>query len=167
MTVNFTPAPEVEALANTIIAAHHPDLVHARIEYVFNEKVPKGGGKDIWGRARKITGLSAFLADDAGEGVTPVGEEFFVIEISRPVWVVLNTAQRTALVDHELCHCTVIIDDDGETAKLRTKTHDLEEFRAVVERHGIWRPDIEAFADTLRDGAGDEIESVEPLGDEL
>ncbi|SDU42295.1 putative metallopeptidase [Jiangella alkaliphila] len=62
-------------------------------------------------------------------------------------WELLNEKQRVALVDHELCHFEVIEDDEVDGGRrLATRGHDLEEFTAVVERHGLWRPEVEAFA---------------------
>lgn len=75
---------------------------------------------------------------------------FFVIEIASDMWGTddelgnrfgLSDAQRVALVDHELCHCTV--NEDGVPTLLH---HDVEEFGQVVERHGLWKPDLAWFA---------------------
>lgn len=57
----------------------------------------------------------------------------FLICIAADTWPGLTAAQRTAVVDHELCHC--VVDSDGPT----TIGHDYEEFAAIIERHGLWR----------------------------
>jgi Putative phage metallopeptidase len=77
------------------------------------------------------------------------GEEparFFLIELPLDVWNALPADSREALLDHELCHC--LVDEDPQTGALKPKLagHDLEEFVAVVRRHGLWKPDVEAMA---------------------
>lgn len=101
------------------------------------------------GKARKISGLNAYLAAEFADDEIPPADRddtFLVIEIAEKEWVELTTAQRRALVDHELCHFVLDEDDDGNET-VSVVGHDLEEFRAVVERHGMWRPDVRAFTD--------------------
>lgn len=146
MTVTYRPAPAVARVAGELIPKHHQHLHGVRIDYVFRSETAKSNGKEIWGKARKITGLNAFLATPEDE--RPVEDDiddFFVIEISEPVWAILDPAERAALVDHELCHLTVEEDKD-DNLKLKLRPHDLEEFVAIVRRHGLWRDDVETFA---------------------
>lgn len=162
----FNPAPEVQKIAEELIAKHHTHLTdfNVRIRYVFAEKTPKSKGREIWGTCRKVSGLNAFL-EGQGEGDEP----FFVITISRDVWAVLPPDKREALVDHELCHAWAEVkqakeeadvsqdevDDQIETdnpVKLSVKPHDLEEFSCIVRRHGLWREDIEDFVDAALNG---------------
>ncbi len=45
--------------------------------------------------------------------------------------------------------------DDNDCIVYRLRKHDLEEFRAVVDRHGFYKSDIEEFARVcaqVRDG---------------
>lgn len=148
MPVTYRPAPAVARVAADLIATHHDHLDGVRIEYVFRSETAKTNGKAIWGKARKITGLNAFLASHDNDDELPIDEEtedFFVIEIAEPVWAILGATERTALVDHELCHLTTEEDKDGDL-KLKLRPHDLEEFVAIVRRHGLWRDDVENFA---------------------
>lgn len=151
MTVTYRPAAAVERIATTLIQQHHHDLDDVRIDYVFRSETAKSAGKEIWGKARKISGLNAYLGrhTDTDSDVVD-GDDFFVIEISEPVWRILDDKQRRALVDHELCHCTTAFDEDTGELTLKVRSHDLEEFRAVVDRHGIWRDDIQSFADAIQ-----------------
>ena len=65
--------------------------------------------------------------------------------------------QLTALIDHELMHAAVAIDDNtGEVKEYadgkpvyRIRKHDIEEFRDIIERHGMYKVDLEAFAFTV------------------
>ena len=143
----YRRAPEVEEVARELIREHHPHLAGERIEYLFIEKTPNSGGKELWGRARKITGLQALFANRGGlpmeyEDYPDAARGFFVIEVSEEIWENLTIAARRALVDHELTHCAV----DEEKDKLTIRPHFLEEFSQVVHRHGLWRGDVEVFA---------------------
>ena len=58
-----------------------------------------------------------------------------------------------ALIDHELCHCSVSLDSDNEIKRdengrpiYRIRKHDLEEFQEIVHRHGLYKNDIARFA---------------------
>jgi hypothetical protein len=77
----------------------------------------------------------------------------FMLLLNKEAWPQLNERQKRALIDHELCHAQVVIDSDGNPRKndrdrllCRIKKHDTEEFRAVVERHGLWTADLEQIA---------------------
>lgn len=149
---DYTPAPQVRRLADDLILDHHKHLMGVPIRYVFVDPVPTSKGKQVWGRARKVSGLNAFLAAGVGEDEI-VHEDsdwsFFVIEIARDIWDHLEPAGRRALVDHELCHCDIGEDSEGNR-KLVTRAHDVEEFQEVVRRHGLWRSDVERFASAVQ-----------------
>lgn len=147
MTVTYADAPEVEAIANTLIPLHHRHLASVPVRYIYRSEAASRNGKIVYGTAQKIGGRTAFLVGlDAHVGVeTDVGEPFFLVEIARDEWDEMSEDKRRALVDHELCHCVVETDKDGLPA-LKLRGHDLEEFCDIVERHGLWRRDIEDFA---------------------
>lgn len=144
---DYRPASEVARIATKLIADHHIDLCDVRIEYVFRDEAAKKNGKVVFGTARKVSGLNAFLAtgevDEAG--IQHGDADFYVIEIAEDEWQELTQAQRIALVDHELCHCQVEWDDDGAPT-LKMRPHDLEEFREIVDRHGLWEPGVTHMA---------------------
>ena len=54
----------------------------------------------------------------------------------------LTEKQRLALIDHELCHIVRDVDSDSGFSM---RSHDIEEFAAVVERHGAWKADVHHF----------------------
>jgi predicted metallopeptidase len=141
MAQGYEPAPqEVVELANDLIYEHHSHLGPIRIEYLFVSEPIVERGKEVWGRAAKVTGRNAYLAarERPQEAIEPRG--FFVIELVKKVWELLDKKAKTALLDHELEHCWV--KDDGS---LVIVPHDLEEFNNIVRRHGLWRVDIETF----------------------
>ena len=65
----------------------------------------------------------------------------------------LKPEQQKALIDHELCHAAPALDEHGSQKETpdgfklwRIVKHDLEEFRAIVARHGFWKGDLQLFA---------------------
>jgi hypothetical protein len=146
-------APEVKKIADELIPKHHEALnrTDVTIRYVFREPAAKSHGRLVYGKARKVGGLSAYLVGlehaDRLEDDEPV--DFFVIEIARDLWIGQTEAQRKALVDHELSHLDVELDDNGDR-KLVMRGHDLEEFTDVVKRHGLWRPTVAKFAEVAK-----------------
>lgn len=65
----------------------------------------------------------------------------------------MTDEQRIALLDHELCHAAPMLDDrtqeqvvDERGRKVwRMVKHDIEEFGAIVQRHGLYKADLEKF----------------------
>lgn len=147
--MEYRVSEEVERVAQELIEEHHPHLLGVRIEYVFLSKTPKSKGKDVWGRAKKISGLPAFLADDPKrlpESYEDQPPDFFVIEISEEVWRRLKPKGKRALVDHELSHCEIVEDEEGRVS-LAIVGHDVTEFEAVLRRHGLWNESVKEFVE--------------------
>jgi len=133
--LHYAEAPEVAEIARELISQHHSHLVNTRIEYVFRSKAATNRGRIVLGKAKKVSGLSAFLT-------TRDPDAFFVMEIAQDRWTELTSEQRVALVDHELTHMGV----DPDTGKLQLYPHDLEEFVDIVRRHGLWSAEVMRFA---------------------
>lgn len=155
--ITYRTAPAVERIARELIPAHHERLADCAgdIRFLFVDPVPQSKGRAVWGRSRKITGLAAYLIglpdlgpEMAAERLPGRDFEFFVVEIAEMVWTALDARGRRALVDHELSHLWAGENERGDYV-LTTVGHDLEEFRGVVERHGMWRPDVAEFAKTV------------------
>jgi predicted metallopeptidase len=149
----FAHAEEVRLIAEKLIALFHPHLRGIRIEYVFLSEPPMSQGRALAGRARKVSGLNAYLATPDFEGPGE-SEPFFVIEITQPTWDKSSFRWRVALVDHELKHCGV----DELSGDLYIVPHDEEEFDDIVERHGAWEPGLDSFAKKLAHGQAEPID---------
>lgn len=149
--MNFKIAPEARQIAVPIMEEHHPHLLGVRVCFLFMDKTPKSKGKEVWGRAKKISGLPAFLA--LGPETLPgfyldQPLDFFVIEISEEIWEGLTTKGRKALVDHELSHLEIVEDESEDgivSVNLAVVGHDVAEFSAVLMRHGLWNESVEHF----------------------
>ena len=95
-------------------------------------------------------------ASDLNREVAPYD---FVILLNRQVWddCDFDRTKKIALLDHELCHAEIVLDkktlepkyDERGRNLYRVRKHDIEEFKAIVERHGCYKRDLEEFAKAL------------------
>ena len=70
------------------------------------------------------------------------------MEIALDQWNELADTQRKALIDHLLECCTGEEDEDdgGGDMKWSVREPDVQEFSAILRRHGAWNDDLAAFA---------------------
>lgn len=136
-----SPAPsDPYAVLDRAVAAWHPHLAAAKVVIAWKDFTPDKDGHVVLGKAKKAADLDRHMHDVD-----------FVIFLNEEAWVgELNDAQRLALIDHECAHCGVDVDENGDPrlddsgrVVYRMRKHDLEEFHAVVRRHGTWLRDIE------------------------
>jgi hypothetical protein len=130
-----------------ILERHHEDLWNhgARIALAWAKAwKPDVDGRWILGKCKKATDLDRELA--------PFD---FVILLNREFWQNprVTDVQRDALLDHECCHGAIVRDQRGEPREdeagrvvFRIRKHDVEEFRDVVARHGLYKADLVDFA---------------------
>jgi len=126
----------------------HENLRAARIALAWRKGLKRDkDGLLMLGKCIKVSDLQKEL------------REFdFIILLNKEVWEApsFTPEKKQALLDHELCHADVALDKDFEP-KLdergrriwRIRKHDIEEFRAVVRRHGCYKRDLEEFAKAL------------------
>jgi len=133
-----------------LIEKHHNHLKDAKIAIAwrFGWKSDTDG-HTVLGQAKKGSDLDRELHDHD-----------FVILLNHERWngSGFTEDQMTALMDHELCHCEISKDTNGEPKTdengricYRIRKHDVEEFRDVVARHGMWKGDLEQFAEAAAD----------------
>lgn len=131
----------VKACLSTV--AQHKELKPARIAIAWMIRVkPNKDGHVTLGKMKKASELDREL--HGFDAVLILNEEH---------WRILQPEQRLALVDHELCHLAPALDAntldqrvDAHGKKLwRIRKHDIEEFRGVVERHGLYKSDLSDF----------------------
>jgi len=162
MADQFSEAPDVETIGNKLIKKHHDHLSTRRVEFLFIERLDKDGnsqaivtkGKNLYGKAKLITGLNAFLAGMHAGNETP----FFVIVITKHFWTNASQEFKHALVDHELSHCWY----DSEIDKYSLMDHDVTEFTAIVKRHGLWHHDLDMFFKAAKQQSLQFNEAAEP-----
>lgn len=141
------PPGDPYGLLDDLVGRWHDDLAEARIALVwkYDLKADKDGRLEL-GKAKKCSDSDREL-----------GAYDLAIFLNYTAWVMFEEPQRRALLDYELCHCAVTMDEvTGEPKQdergrpvYRTRKHDVTEFRDVVRRHGLWTQDLADFARTL------------------
>jgi len=136
-------------LLDELVAAYHEDLLDAKIGLAWcTSWQPDVDGRVTLGKCKKASDLDRELS-----------KWDFIILLRKSFWTDTHVTlpQRRALLDHELCHAAVKLDKRGDRIRderdrlvYRLRKHDLEEFTAVVERHGCYKRDLEMFAAALR-----------------
>ena len=139
------PSPAHDVLSDAL--AWHPEINGATIKLAWRKGTKADvDGRIVLGRCVKVSDLHRefFNAD-------------FIVVLNREYWDAFTDKQRLALMDHELSHAAAKEDKNGnemyderDRQVFRTRKHDLEEFRDVVERHGLYKADLVAFAEVMR-----------------
>lgn len=142
MPKEFSPAPEVEAIAQKVIEILKPEVECFDITYIFASENPKKDGQEKAGLMRKIVGINAYLAGHPGG--------FFCLETGKPAFDAMTAEQQVAYVHHELCHPGV-----SEDGNLTLIPHDIEEFSEIAKVHGSYTDALVIFGDALRKGDSD------------
>lgn len=132
MPVIYYKAPDVEKLANgTVIPKWHQHLVMVPILYRAASELPMKNGKRVLAKTKKTTPMEEHLC----------GARLMVI-VDESAWKYgLTNGQRIALLDRELSH----VIEDKKNGGFKMQGHDIEEFIAVVQRHGAWKEDLQQF----------------------
>lgn len=145
------PAPY--RMMDELIEKHHSHLADARIviawRFGWNEDQD---GRLQLGQCKKASDIDRDLHDYD-----------FIILLNSDVWnkAGFSEAQMRALIDHELCHAQVVVNEEtgevktDETGKnvYRIRKHDIEEFHEIVARHGCWKHEIREFAEAAMERA--------------
>lgn len=142
------PESEPYRILRDIRRRYHSDLAEANIALAWQHDVKA----DVDGHLK--LGMCVKAAD--------LQKEFhdwdFIVVLNKIVWedTDFTLEKKEALVDHELCHAAPALDKDLEHKQdargrylWRTRKHDIEEFHAIVVRHGCYKRDLERFADAL------------------
>lgn len=127
----------------------HKDTAEAKIALAWRTQLkPDTDGRLMVGRCCRASELQReLIAWD------------FVILLNAEAWSEkeFTRERKLALLDHEMCHVAQALDkktgkqryDERIRPIWRTRGHDIEEFRAVVARHGTYKRDLERFAEAL------------------
>ena len=153
------------ALMDDLIASNHSDLRDARIALAWATGWrPDPEGHLRLGQARKAAEVDRQLHDHD-----------LVILLNPNAWTRVDWTdrQRAAILDHELCHFAAkrdkksgeIVEDEKGRTVYRIVKHDIEEFQAVVRRHGCWHGQLELMAKTAMQRADAPL--LEPQHEEV
>lgn len=116
-----------------------------------------------WREADRTILGKCYLMGSSNKDLRPLFEQLledtigfyptFIIVLSADWWESASLLERETLLFHELLHPCQAKDKHGEPAfnnetgepKPAIRSHDLEEFDAVVRRYGAWSEDIRKF----------------------
>ena len=115
------------------VLQYHPHLERKTLIFLFKKNMKCNGTAQVCSKQIKAI-LNIYNADAD-----------FIICLNWQVWNQLSDRQKRALLDHELEHCKY--DEAGKPVMVE---HDLEEFTAIVERHGLWTPGLQKMEQTMR-----------------
>lgn len=137
-------APDVGRIAYPILAEHHARLRDAEILYLFTDKKPVHLGKAVRGKVMKLGELPRLLST----GQDPEHPRAdFVIVVRRDLWELGDLEYKEALVDDLLERCGY--DDEKDAWVINPP--DVELSAAVLNRRGLWNPEIREFAEACGD----------------
>jgi len=149
METIITEALEPKQIAEKLIPKHHNDLERAKILFLFTSQKMRHHDRVRLGSAKKTSALLRYLS--SGQSKTVDKGADFILLFPEPEWKNLNDKQREALVDHELEHCyeKTHTTKKGVRRAYALRGHDLEDFTAILSRHGLWTHDHVRMAQAM------------------
>lgn len=128
----YQDSPELQSVGLALIQKNHPDLKSLNVGYLFRDAASVSRGHITMGMAIKVDDRNYVF-----------GGKDVIVEIARDVWDRLDAELQTVLMDHELSHIGVELDEKGNTVltnngrpKIFIKHHDIEEFSTILDRYG-------------------------------
>lgn len=106
---------------------HFPELQGAEIKVLFDTKKRTSGGKLVLGRMKKTNEVERHLSKDqtgSEEGYD------YIMYLDQVAWEIAEDEDRVRLVRHEMRHCDVDLDTNGNPYKI--KGHDIEDFQTEI-----------------------------------
>lgn len=136
---------EILAIMREMVNQYHDELRNATIQpaWMIRNKTDKDGIL-VLGKMKKATELERLSH----------GYDAFLL-LNQEAWERFDDRQKRALIDHELEHLTVSLDEGTGEPKLdghgktryRIRKHDVEEFQAIISRHGCHKTHLRRFAE--------------------
>ena len=131
-------AEDVDAAAqdlfDVLIDRDHPALRRFALALLFKPKCTVRGSRIVRGTAQLATPREQEL----------YGAQAFVT-LGYDEWADCTERQREAIIDHQLYHFAV-----SEDEELEMVGHDVEEFDAVLRKHGSWEEGLARFVETAQ-----------------
>lgn len=155
--------PEPYKILDEVRKLHHGDTKEARVALAWRLRTKADkDGHIVLGKCIKVSDLYREYADYD-----------FIITLNKEFWedLAVTKEQKIALVDHEMCHAAPSY--NGETGEhevdergrylFRVRGHDVEEFYEIVQRNGLWKRDLVAFAKVLQEKRKAPMFAVDPM----
>lgn len=137
---DYRPAPDVQHVAETLIAKHHRfrHLRDVRLDYRWKRRGGATAGKATLGKCVKASGLVKDYTDAT-----------WIVWLAADHALALDAFQLEALIFHQLLHAET--DEEGEKPTLAG--HEFEGFRAELEEYGLWSGSARHIAPAFRQAA--------------
>lgn len=137
--VEWRAMPEVEALVQQMVEKHHKHLERAEIKVIGKPKAGKKLGRLVIVEVSKPTPKQRILHTD--------GDVHYVITIGLDAWGQLDQKKaHHREIDRALCHFTGLDEKD----RWQIVAPDVQEFTAILQRHGAYNADLEIFVDAAK-----------------
>lgn len=131
---------DVYGIMAEIVNEYHSSLLNCKIKCLFYDKPRKRSGKIILATAEAVSAKYSYLT-----GLN------FIISVYDGAWGVMVDQEKRALLDHELNHCFIGENKDGEPV-YTILPHDVEDFRVIIERYGAdWADNIHVNDDDIEE----------------
>lgn len=137
--MNLIRSEEIEIQLKTVKKQWHETLKNVHIIVFLRDGEWKTHSKQVVAKIRKVTPYENELYQ------SEENELDAVLTINQEAWAQMSVEQKTACLDHELCHICFDSEKDG----IQIITHDVEEFAIVIKRHGLWHPDLQHFSENV------------------
>lgn len=113
-------------LLNEIIKEYFTDLINAKFQIIFYNKLKKSRGKIVFAFIKKASRVEKFFSKEiiGGEGYD------YIVFLDKGIWENIEKDDKIRLMRHELRHCFVNSEKDDSYFLIG---HDLEDFIAEVE----------------------------------
>ncbi len=122
-------SPDLAEIATKILGEKMLDIRPARVRYVL-----------VYPNIDKTTAGRCMVANAM---VTLMGDCDFVIQMSGDLWDALPVDLQNILMYHELLHINCVQHPKTGDWKFNIRDHDINEFREVIEEHGIdWLAEV-------------------------
>lgn len=130
--------PDVVELANKIILEKKLFLEDARVGIILVD--PKVGGKDSIAKFIKTNNELHLYSDN-----------HYIIEISKDVWDLLPNELQYRVLEHNLRHIFVDVDDNtGEYRYLKTEPN-IQEYFPMLQEYGVeWISELKTLVESIR-----------------
>lgn len=139
MPKTFSHSETIQRIAQGLIPNHHPELATARIMYVFVDKGASKGGRELFGKAQKLSGFVEWAV-----------EHDFLITVAEDRWRELTAEQQLAVVDHLLESCTGEEEEGSGEMKWKVREPEIQEYASILDRHGAWNEGLQAFVEVAK-----------------
>jgi len=137
-TKEYTEAPDVEQVAQEVIKQEGIDLSMCKVRYV---KVYPYISKTTVGKCRVANNREHFFSNAD-----------YIIEMSGEIWDELDKDRRYILTWHELEHIHPEYSEKRGEYNFKTKRHDVEDFKNIIEKHGVdWFDDLKTIVSSYYD----------------